>query len=436
MAGVYGNSILNIAATTAPDGSYGCFQSRRLDRIYPQWLEINLESDRRVFIEESVADFPLEIDSDVGSRIEPSFLYRRAWVVQEVVLAPRTLHFLGNELAWQCSRKTACESHIESKQELPWDDNDSTSSLSSSLINYGKIMFPQPVREPSSENHLQQYQKQVIVCWNRIVSLYSGAELTFEQRDKLVAISGLARAIYDDFGQYVYGLWKFYLPDQLLWAVHHTRNTKNRDRLKFPTWSWASLAGKVSNGFLSFQKYDGSFRILHIAEGKVEANGAVLGAFLQVEAELFFGRLQKEAMLFHSSNCNMSSPSNREETGPVQCSCSPVKLSGAFLNWDSYRSKDDDPVYGAIVKDHEVLTDREVIRGLLLSPSRANNGFTRVGTFDFFEGRSLRSRNQSSLTTQLCKDSEAYIASQPDLYERYIPTTQEQERPRFVFRIY
>jgi len=78
-----------------------------------------------------------------------------------------------------------------------------------------------------------------------IVKQYPRGRLTF-QKDKLVALSGVARRIGSRTGdQYLAGLWRTDLELQLLWAVDPDfspigSNIRELAGLGFPSWSWAS----------------------------------------------------------------------------------------------------------------------------------------------------------------------------------------------------
>ncbi|KAK3375785.1 hypothetical protein B0T24DRAFT_525001 [Lasiosphaeria ovina] len=89
------------------------------------------------------------------------------------------------------------------------------------------------------------------LVWSRIVDLYSECKLTYPG-DKLIAISGLAKRISTVLqDEYVAGMWRRNLENELLWAV----TVANRRGLTFraaeyraPTWSWASVDGKLMLG--------------------------------------------------------------------------------------------------------------------------------------------------------------------------------------------
>jgi hypothetical protein len=62
------------------------------------------------------------------------------------------------------------------------------------------------------------------LLWDKIVEKYSAAKLTFPEKDKLIAISRMAKkmGISDEL---VAGLWRKRLPQQLLWTTGGVRPT-------------------------------------------------------------------------------------------------------------------------------------------------------------------------------------------------------------------
>jgi hypothetical protein len=104
MGDVYRNSVCNIAATGASNSEEGCFVERSIPLVQPcrtnlAWngpQEIPYLVANRNFWEENLSDAPLN---------------RRAWVIQERLLAPRVLHFGREQLFWECHMLDACETY-------------------------------------------------------------------------------------------------------------------------------------------------------------------------------------------------------------------------------------------------------------------------------------------------------------------------------------
>jgi len=159
MAGVYGSSTVNIAATSATDGTMGCFFDKDSSHVWRHQIITKVGPEERYYdcVEDGIAE----------KCLERTLLASRAWVIQERLLAPRTLHFSSMQVFWECNEVTACETFPE---RLP------------APLTYGDFyLHKQPI---------------TLQLWPKIVRLYSTCNLTFE-RDKLVAISGLARVIHN-----------------------------------------------------------------------------------------------------------------------------------------------------------------------------------------------------------------------------------------------
>lgn len=157
-------------------------------------------------------------------------LHRRAWVVQERLLAPRVLHFCYNMVFWECPCLLASE--VEPLGEMYHDDY--------SLRNI-KATFASAFADPddfSSRDGPWVFNDIVRDC-------YSRAELTYP-RDRLPAISGIARRCMPRHGHsaesYMAGLWRENLPRCLLWHFDSPpQDGAVRDLEAAPSWSWASV---------------------------------------------------------------------------------------------------------------------------------------------------------------------------------------------------
>jgi len=86
-------------------------------------------------------------------------------------------------------------------------------------------------------------QKQQHELWSEIANQYSRRHLT-DLEDRLKAIAGVANELSQLWGDsFMFGLWKNYLVQQLLWEpllpVAAARQQRRSPRA--PSWSWASL---------------------------------------------------------------------------------------------------------------------------------------------------------------------------------------------------
>jgi len=269
MGSVYENAFFNIAAARGPDGRYGCYTQRDKTEVQPcevfvswdeplprgtdichspnQWQrevkEPIPQSQVRVTTEFLRAQ--IQPSEDVSScdelgtyichdpelwekEVERHILKSRGWVTQEITLASRVLHFGKNQVFWECNERRACEifpggtpkhSAIKISTSLP---------SAGGLTAYGIDTRPRDVYE----------------LWDKIIELYSAAELSYPAKDKLLAIGGVASKI-GIRSEYLAGLWKVDLPRQLLWTTVGKIHSRPLNEYQAPTWSWASLNGKV-----------------------------------------------------------------------------------------------------------------------------------------------------------------------------------------------
>ncbi|PMD32231.1 HET-domain-containing protein [Hyaloscypha variabilis F] len=202
MSEVYGECDLNIAATSAKDGSEGCF--------FPRERSWRCQVSPTSQTEQIYDCYPY-------STLEPYVdrLSKRAWVLQERCLSQRTVHFANNQLYWECCGIVASEIYPNG--------------------------YPLSI---ARDKFLYQKRQLSRSSWPKLVEMYSGG-LTTMSSDRLVAIGGLARVIYSKSqDEYIAGFWKKGLEGQLLWQSHGLN--RRIDPYSAPTWSWASLQGGVS----------------------------------------------------------------------------------------------------------------------------------------------------------------------------------------------
>jgi len=98
MRDYYSNSYCNIAATASIDGSEGLFRQRNVSYL-ARPLSVRVDNTAYKIV-----------DSALWEReIEEAPLNKRAWVCQELTLAPRTLHFGSSQVFWECGKTISSE---------------------------------------------------------------------------------------------------------------------------------------------------------------------------------------------------------------------------------------------------------------------------------------------------------------------------------------
>lgn len=100
MGDVYEGATINIAAASASDSDDPLFSNTSQDGFLDCFVHVPHMSDNPF----------LCCDEGIWhNNINVSPLLRRAWVLQELLLAPRILYFCRNQMFWECSEFQACE---------------------------------------------------------------------------------------------------------------------------------------------------------------------------------------------------------------------------------------------------------------------------------------------------------------------------------------
>jgi hypothetical protein len=202
MTNVYGEAVLNVAAVGVVDGSVGCFFER--SKTWRCQATISVEHQ-----EKTLEFFPFHFQK----LLTETPLASRGWALQERILPRRTVFFGQTQVFWECNELQACEIFAhhyppEIRPEKLW-----------------------PITTKGLKN---------------IVASYSRCNITFS-RDKLVALSGLAKLMQQESGiEYVAGLWRKNLESQLRWQRTHSPGRRERPAVyRAPSWSWASIDGSL-----------------------------------------------------------------------------------------------------------------------------------------------------------------------------------------------
>ncbi|KAF7893886.1 hypothetical protein EAF00_007400 [Botryotinia globosa] len=205
MSSVYGGSVITIAASSARDSTEGCF-------LKPPKFSGGLRARITDGGRQRVQDF--QNQAEYESSTLRAHLGTRAWALQEKLLSPRTIHFGNRGAFWECRSLIASEFFPDEFLDI--------------------FLHPLVCRT-------RNYKPQ----WRQIVELYSAANLTYG-KDKLPAFSGVAKLLNDENGdQYLAGIWRRKLEEQLCWRLAGSKASK-RPLWRAPSWSWASIDGRVT----------------------------------------------------------------------------------------------------------------------------------------------------------------------------------------------
>jgi hypothetical protein len=209
---IYSNAILNIATTASVDGNGGLFYSSNSLALNPCLIRLKGKPT-------AGTGFICHGFRSWESNVEKSPLARRAWVVQEIALSLRIVHFAEDQVRWECQ---SCR------------DSKFSPGLDYSSEDLGLLAA-------GSSNSIDLYDE-----WERTVNRYSQCALTFEF-DKFVALAGLAQRTCQQLGvqptDYLAGIWRANMPTRLLWRTIPYARRRKRILDRAPPWSWGCIDG-------------------------------------------------------------------------------------------------------------------------------------------------------------------------------------------------
>jgi hypothetical protein len=281
----------------------------------------------------------------------------RGWTLQEHMLARRILRFTDFQQHWSCN--TTSDVELRSEEHMPSEyrlDLNEAHNLARSI------------REEPDEWFEGTF-------WMDIVQEYTKRGLT-DRSDKLLAISAIAEAWHSrSGGTYMAGLWKSHLPETLLWICSSSLLQTISETYIAPSWSWASILGKIEYYDVYFTWPDPQLDILECKTVPVHEN-APYGA---VESgTIILSGLLVSTSLEEVSN---SSTVTEEELGHLD-----LKLANTYLDFC-------DPDLAEKTQDAQLFClqilvfDEESLKGPfgLILVSKDFENFCRIGYFDYCE---------------------------------------------------
>ncbi len=367
MGDIYKNAILNVAATHGSSSDKGLFVKRDIFDVLTPVIEANWPN--RKHEKYAVIDTGLWADS-----LAQAPLNRRGWVLQERVLSHRILHFGAEQIFWECYEADACETHPNG---LPLSMR--------TLGDRGEHRYIRNIKENHDSNIEEYYNghrtkdtlEAVSLCckaWSRILGQYSNCSLTVSE-DKLVALSGIARLFQEAMGvRYLAGLWDSFLVEQLLWYVDDCKQINGAPSFKpvvyrAPSWSWASVEGKVHGLGILGPKCRGEtlIDVLRAETTSVtdESCGQVVAGFIQIRGILLSISCSNDT--FWKDPCI--------SLGLKQFPVS-IKLDVRFMPESSVIRLAPMMVSPPILRDEE-----HFVEGLLLQCTNVIDEYTRLGHF-------------------------------------------------------
>ena len=297
MGNIYAASYCNIAATNGEKHA-GLLGSRPLEIAEP----LTVANPRSDEIEPS---YILGFDDFFCSSLLDTRLHNRGWVLQERLLAPRTIHFGQEQIIFECRELKASEAYPEGIPDLlcnrrtrEWRKgaqifspaHNGTKAAEASWFSSWFTPKPQPTLKI---NNTEAYD-----FWRCTVERYMDCKLTYDE-DKLIAIAGIASKLATVTGErYLAGLWEnSSLVEALLWYVpmqsqedgSPSKRTPplNKTGYRAPSWSWASLDARIWWSWPTASVSTlATVKDVHVSELNSLHTGAIESARMRIEASL------------------------------------------------------------------------------------------------------------------------------------------------------
>lgn len=295
MGKVYSNALCNVEAAYAADVSARLFFSRNKTRITPFPVTVEWHQDGPLMF--FLIDLSVQLEHDMNE----APLLKRAWVLQEQLLAKRSIIYSKAQLHWVCRNQEASEMFPKAVPDLREGPSLLSHSLEPRPLQCLKSMIAS--RDPIYFHH-RSYggsmntspMESFWFSWRSIVLDYTSRSLTFE-KDKLAAIAGVASVIQSKtHAQYIAGMWnyRFFIEYDLCWQVSRRADGQRPFRpskYRAPTWSWASVEGMISYGYKRDYDNTGDSQLAFVEDVKVEtvdgtATGPIKSASMQIKGPL------------------------------------------------------------------------------------------------------------------------------------------------------
>jgi hypothetical protein len=241
---IYRNSYCNISATAATDSNKGLFADREPHLLWEDEINLNTEEIPGYDPSELIQRCKILDLSFWEREVDEAPVNRRAWVLQERLMAPRVLHFCKTQIAWECRKLDASES---------FRDGLSNFRLKAGEIKRAerlKMFVPHLTTGLAFPNYAPTPERNTTYShWKSVVERYSRTKLT-NPGDKLIALSGIAKLMGGLLPgvKYVAGLWSEHLASQLLWRVdpvfEHGKfyfPSSRPPKYRAPSFSWAAV---------------------------------------------------------------------------------------------------------------------------------------------------------------------------------------------------
>ncbi|KAI9040727.1 putative HET domain protein [Aspergillus affinis] len=229
---IYNQAEVMLSATNGEDANSGLLHERQV--LYSPAL--GLEKNR--YLRQQLLRW--------GSDLENSPLEKRGWPFVERALAPRIVHFGKHQMIWECVAGLKYEASKHKNNEIGSGQIRMRYRKEVVQPYINKALLGHSNNEPINSNDLNRYE-----AWHQCVDEFSDRKLK-RPADKLPAMAPLAGLLDDgSMGTYLAGVWSNNIAVGLAWGRPWALFTPS-PVYRAPSWSWASVEGKVSSTVLGW----------------------------------------------------------------------------------------------------------------------------------------------------------------------------------------
>ncbi|KAG4443507.1 hypothetical protein IFR05_000980 [Cadophora sp. M221] len=260
MGQIYRKSLCTLAAVIGNDCNSGLFAIREAAQI---------PATRILFTEGERSDQGLILHPSLDhwySSVELSTLSTRGWVMQERILAARTVFFTEEGIFWQCAKKSSSE--FKENVRTNWKYKSSHEPMSPASERPSKPGFNELVKNWRADAQEYRFKSTGTMAtdklsffsatfrgkkrrqvearpWHNLIYEFTQKNLT-QPNDRLRAVEGIASEFSDSTSSiYVQnaGIWKSDMIGGMAWYRQWNQDSKQLSIA--PSWSWASISGQV-----------------------------------------------------------------------------------------------------------------------------------------------------------------------------------------------
>ena len=178
--------------------------------------------------------------NDYFASVRHTAILKRGWILQEWLLSRRILWYTPSGVFFEC------------RGEMPRTPNHEKIRLEVAPTEFRASLEMKPAFHHTNPD--------IIEFWYRAVEVYSGCELTQPEKDRILAVAGLARGVYEilvarrrrvdrssrEGFMILAGVWAHDLCHGLLWQENQLEGEQRGVRVDAaPSWSWTPIMGRL-----------------------------------------------------------------------------------------------------------------------------------------------------------------------------------------------